>query len=189
MITKICGITSIEDARVALDLGANALGFNFWPSSPRHLTLASAWTILDELHLRFRNSSFLSVGVLVGLEGWQSVSTDVLQIHGLHSPPNPALDRRVWFATGPESSDVFAQHEIIIDSSWGQGRVPDWDKVALVRRPYILSGGLTPENVGEAICRLQPAGVDVCSGVESRPGRKDYTKMKRFLREVERALR
>jgi phosphoribosylanthranilate isomerase len=124
----------------------------------------------------------------VGPGAWDDIPTEVLQCHGVESPEEvPLSGRRIWFAVSPETIDRFRDHEVIIDSSWGQGRLADWDRVASIRRPYILSGGLTPENVASAIERLRPAGVDVCSGVESLPGRKDPHKLIKFLKEVERA--
>jgi phosphoribosylanthranilate isomerase len=189
MIVKVCGITNLEDAMAAVEFGATALGFNFWPSSPRYIAPAAASALLKNLHDRLGSAAFASVGILVGREGWHQVPTDILQLHGLDAPPDPRPNRRTWFATSPDCIDLFGDCEVIIDTSWGQGQLPDWEKISLIKRPYILSGGLTPDNVAAAIKRLTPAGVDVCSGVESRPGRKDFTKLKRFLGEVQRAIR
>lgn len=188
MIIKVCGITCLEDAVLALDNGANALGFNFWSFSPRYVRPEAARRILDELRRRSPSAQGLSVGVVVGPGDWDCLPTDVVQCHGVESPERIATrGRRMWFAVSPDTIDRFAGHEVIIDSSWGRGRVADWDQIAAIRRPYILSGGLTPENVAAVIRRLHPAGVDVCSGVESRPGRKDPQKLIKFLEEVERA--
>jgi len=187
VIIKICGITSFDDALLALEEGANALGFNFWPSSPRYLPPETARVIIAEAKRRF-NEDFLTVGVLVGSEGWEEAPTDVLQFHGFASPRSiPRTERRIWVAVSLETVGHFPSSEIVIDGSWGKGQVADWEALARLNRPFILAGGLTPENVAAAIVRLSPAGVDVCSGVESSPGRKDPGKLKRFLGEVKRA--
>ncbi|MFB3905549.1 MAG: N-(5'-phosphoribosyl)anthranilate isomerase [Acidobacteriota bacterium] len=188
MIIKICGITSVEDALLALEEGANALGFNFWPSSARYLPPPEADEIIARARRYFDRGSFLTVGILVGAEGWQDAPTDVLQFHGLTDLGSvPETGRRTWVAVNLETADRFPSSEIVIDGSWGQGEVADWDGLSRLRRPFILAGGLTPDNVGKAIRHLHPAGVDVCSGVEKCPGRKDPGKLKQFLREVKHA--
>ncbi|HXK59839.1 MAG TPA: phosphoribosylanthranilate isomerase [Acidobacteriota bacterium] len=189
MIVKICGITSVEDALLALELEANALGFNFWPSSPRYVSPESAQRIISEVQKHFDPSSFLTVGILVGTQGWEQAPTEVLQFHGVRDAAGlPETGRRTWVAVTPQLADRFPSSEILIDSSWGQGKVADWEEVARVNRPFILSGGLGPENVYASIEHLRPVGVDVCSGVEKSPGRKDPEKLKRFLGEVKRAI-
>ncbi len=188
MIIKICGITSVEDALLTLEEGANALGFNFWPSSPRYIAPETARRIIDNAEQRFGKQSFLTVGVLVGSDGWEEAPTDVLQFHGFTDPQAlPQTGRRTWVAVKPETADHFPSSDIVIDGSWGQGQMADWKALSRLRRPFILAGGLTPDNVAAAIERLHPAGVDVCSGVERSPGRKDPEKLKRFLSEVKRA--
>ncbi len=188
MIIKICGITSVEDALLALEEGATALGFNFWPSSSRYVAAKTAHEIIAEVSGRFDKRSFLTVGVLVGSDGWEEAPTDVLQFHGFTDPQSlPETGRRTCVAVSLETADHFPSTEIVIDGSWGQGRVADWEALSGLRRPFILAGGLTPDNVAGAIQRLCPAGVDVCSGVEKSPGHKDPEKLKRFLGEVKRA--
>lgn len=187
MIIKVCGITSIEDGLLALEEGANALGFNFWPFSPRYLTPKAAREIIAELRGRFRGD-FLTVGVLVGGDSWAEAPTDVLQLHGFTNPDSlPDTQKRTWVAVRLDAVANFPSSEIVIDGSWGQGQVADWETLSRLRRPFILAGGLTPSNVAAAIYRLRPAGVDVCSGVEKSPGSKDPEKLKRFLGEVKRA--
>ncbi len=188
MIIKICGITSVEDALLALEEGANALGFNFWPSSRRYVSPEAARQIIAEVQPRFDKGSFLTVGVLVGSDGWEDAPTDVLQFHGFTKPESlPVTARRMWVAVTPETAAHFPSSEIVIDGSWGQGQMADWAALSGLRRPFILAGGLTPDNVGGVIECLHPAGVDVCSGVEKSPGRKDPEKLRQFLREVKRA--
>jgi phosphoribosylanthranilate isomerase len=184
MIVKICGICSLADALSAAELGADALGFNFYPPSPRFIRPAAAKDLIAQL-----DRPILSVGVLVGTETWSDTPTAALQLHGLTGPEQvPRCDRRVFVAVAPEQAELFPDHEILIDTSWGRGKLADWDRLAGLARPFILSGGLTPDNVGEAVKRLHPIGVDVCSSVESAPGKKDPDKIRRFIEAVRRAL-
>ena len=194
-LVKVCGITAMEDALLSIDCGANALGFNFYTRSPRFIEFEEAREIVRRLP-----DGVLTVGIVVfdpkmgekygdlaGLERKLSpLGIDAIQIHGLSSESEvPELGLRTFVATSPVSARNFPHFEIIIDTSWGTGSQADWDQIAAVLdRPYILSGGLTPENVERALRRLRPAGVDVCSGVESSPGRKDPRKLSRFLSTV-----
>jgi phosphoribosylanthranilate isomerase len=188
VIIKICGITAIEDAQLALEGGANAIGFNFWPSSPRFIAPETARRMIDRIRDSFGATSLLTVGVLVGAAGWEEAPTDILQFHGLSDPAClPKTGRRTWVAVTPETESRFPDSEILIDGSGGMGQAADWEALSQLHRPFILAGGLTPENVGAVIKRLCPAGIDVCSGVEASPGRKDPEKLKRFLGEVKRA--
>lgn len=194
-IIKICGITRLEDALAAVESGANALGFNFYPKSPRYIQPEKAEKIMEKLP-----EGVLKVGVFVikakGNEpaaGGPAVSLcsdlDVLQIHGLSDPSEISqMEKRIFVATSAACAGRFPNHEIIIDTSWGRGRLENWSELQALDRPFILSGGLTPENVVEAIGRLRPAGVDVCTGVESAPGVKDAGKMKEFVRHARRVL-
>ena len=90
-------------------------------------------------------------------------------------------------ATGPAEIELFPNSDLLIDTSWGRGIAADWESLRSVPRPFILSGGLTPSNVCEAIRLLHPLGVDVSSGVELSPGRKDPEKIRQFLQNVRRA--
>ncbi|MFQ5739040.1 MAG: N-(5'-phosphoribosyl)anthranilate isomerase [Acidobacteriota bacterium] len=184
MWVKVCGITNLDDAQRAIELGADALGFNFYPPSPRYISPSESTRIINRLPLQV-----LMVGVFVGFPtGPICEELRALQLHGLHSESEiKASTRRVFVATSPTRIDDFPNYEIVIDTSWGSGKKADWKGLREVCRPFILSGGLTPENVGEAIQELHPAGVDVCSGVESAPGRKDPHRLKRFLEAVRQA--
>jgi phosphoribosylanthranilate isomerase len=204
---KICGITNWPDARAALDLGAAWLGFNFYPPSPRSISPAEAW----EIRRRLPRSAKVA-GVFVN---WtpravtalgQALSLDAVQLHGDECPRHVsdcARHKKVFkaFRAGPGFrvgrlafySTAFA---FLLDGQragfyGGSGRVADW---TLARRAaqygrIILAGGLSPENVAEAIREAQSYAVDVASGVESRPGKKDRAKLRAFFREVERASR
>lgn len=195
-VIKVCGITSLEDAVLSVTAGANALGFNFYPGSPRFIEPAEAAQIIEKLPQKV-----LKVGVAVTgfplevhdgkqsqLDIWNPGELELagfgaIQIHGASSSAEvPDLKIRTFVATSPERASEFPNHEIVVDTSWGSGTLADWDLILKVLdRPYILSGGLTPENVGEALQKLRPDGVDVCSGVEKSPGRKDPSKLESFL--------
>ncbi len=178
MLLKICGITSIEDARWALRCGATALGFVFHSGSPRYLAPSKAIEILHSL-----SGDCLRVGVYVGSPAVSPpAGIDVLQLHGLKSEAEIcAFGREVWIAVGPGEIDSFPHNDLLIDTSWGRGIVSDWESLRSVQRPFILSGGLTPTNVFEAIQLLHPLGVDISSGVELSPGLKDPDKIREFL--------
>ena len=108
---------------------------------------------------------------------------DVIQLHGVDDPCQiPNTEKRVWVATSPSGARRFPGHEVIIDTSWGTGTLADWSALESLNRPFLLSGGLTPQNLGEALERLKPMGVDVCSGVESSPGLKDRDELRAFLK-------
>ncbi|MGH9342089.1 MAG: phosphoribosylanthranilate isomerase [Acidobacteriota bacterium] len=185
MIIKVCGITNLEDALLSIEHGATALGFNFYPKSPRYITPEAAKKITEKLP-----DDILTIGIIVMTDahsGQRSavsgqLPVDALQIYGLKSEDDiPPTDKLVFIATDPDHVSRFPNHDLVIDTSWGTGKKADWDRLRTIDRSYILSGGLTFDNVMEAIRLLNPAGVDVCSGVESAPGQKDPVKLKHFL--------
>ena len=92
------------------------------------------------------------------------------------------------YAAAVTACEEFPNRSVIVDTSWGTGRLTSWEQVARIRRPFVLSGGLTADNVADAICILRPLGVDVCSGVERSPGRKDPEKLSRFLAAVRNSV-
>jgi phosphoribosylanthranilate isomerase len=181
MIIKVCGITRRRDALDSVRYGANALGFNFYPPSPRYLEPERAQALAGELP-----PDILPVAIAVARPGedlWMRLPFDVIQLHGIEDPSQiPSTDKRVWIATSPSGAARFPGHEVIIDTSWGTGTLADWTALESLNRPFLLSGGLTPQNLGEALARLDPMGVDVCSGVESSPGLKDRDKLRAFLK-------
>jgi len=210
-VIKVCGITCLEDALASLELGANALGFNFYPRSPRFIEPARAVEILRALP-----ESVTAVAVVVVDSGddprlvsedWTGTGdrnpprrpgsneepsfaslperVDWVQVHGVRSRADlRKIDREVLIATAPEHVSEFVDFRVIIDTSWGTGRLADWKALRGLGRDYILSGGLTPDNVKEALEYLEPYGVDVCSGVEAAPGKKDLARLARFLETV-----
>ena len=194
---KICGITSVEDAEAATRLGADALGFVFAPS-PRRVTPDQARRIIGGLR-----PLVLTVGVFVCAEAEEMMEMkrycglDVLQLHGDESEETAArLVGRVFKAlkvgrNGPPRGGCYPSAVLLLDTesaraSGGTGRTFDWSSAAeLAReRPIILAGGLTPENVRQAIEAVQPYAVDVSSGVEIEPGRKDHDKVARFIQKA-----
>lgn len=181
MIIKVCGITRRRDALDSVRYGANALGFNFYPPSPRYLEPERAQALAAELP-----PEILPVAIAVsrpGQDSWMRLPFDVIQLHGIEGPSQiPNTEKRVWIATSPSGARRFPDHEVIIDTSWGTGTLADWTALESLNRRYLLSGGLTPQNLGEALARLDPLGVDVCSGVERSPGIKDRDKLKTFLK-------
>ena len=197
MPVKICGITRLEDAALAARLGAASIGFVFWPQSPRFVEPAAAADILAALP-----PHVTGVGVFVDqpVEEINAVSNQVglgaVQLHGDESPAVCARCRRRVIkavrlspASTPQAVDgVWAGATVLLDAfdpvrMGGTGRQVDWTLAARIarRRRTILSGGLRAENVGEAVRHVAPYGLDISSGVESRPGVKAPERMAAFF--------
>ncbi len=196
---KICGITNVADALLAAELGANALGFIFYPKSPRAITPAAARQIIAQLP-----PLVLSVGVFVNedaaivLEVAEMVRLDWLQLHGEETPDYCRyLNRNVIKAIRVQDRESLAQmspyqrivRAFLLDTyapgqKGGTGRTFDWSlaKAAQQYGPVILAGGLQPDNVAAAIAAAAPQAVDVASGVEAAPGKKDPEKLRAFFR-------
>lgn len=202
---KICGVTSASQARAAADAGADAVGLVFYSDSPRAVDFDRAAEIAQAV------PAFVTV---VGLfmdpdeafvrEALDAVPLELLQFHGQESPAFCAgFGRRYIKALGmtaegrSEAADLRAragEHPaaagVLVDShagdrAGGTGEVFDWRRLPRdLGKPLILAGGLRPENVAEAVRQVQPWALDVSSGVESEPGRKDPALMTRFLSEV-----
>ena len=204
---KICGITRLEDAKLAVDLGAAALGFNFYPPSPRYIAPAGAFGIIRRLP-----PFGVTVGVFADETNLNHVTSvareagvSVVQLHNPGAPDSAGatLGRYplIWtvaVANGfaPESLKDLKATAFLLDASHatlrgGTGRKFDWN-LAREAKKYgciILAGGLTHENVGEAIRTVRPYAVDVASGVESSPGKKDPARLRAFFAAVEEADR
>jgi phosphoribosylanthranilate isomerase len=194
---KICGITRLQDLHAACDAGADALGFVFYEKSPRHLSIASAAALLRELPPFVQ-----SVGLFVNAEPafiesvLQAVPLDLLQFHGDETPADcvrfgrPYLKAvRVNRETDLQkcAADFDAACGLLLDA-WvagvpgGTGERFDWTLIpANLPKPVVLSGGLTPENIAEAVQRVHPWAVDVSSGVEISKGIKDAHKIAQFI--------
>ncbi len=185
-LVKICGITTLDDARQAIDAGADALGFNFWTGSPRYLSEAAALAIIERLP-----DTVLKVGVYVDEFRPAVPGIDIAQMHG---GPDPSA-RRFWralAATLPGLREAIATSRaeaIVIDAPagaqrGGTGNTFDWALAATLAGPIVLAGGLGPDNVAAAIEAVRPWGVDACSRLEREPGKKDYAKVEAFIRHV-----
>lgn len=198
---KICGITRPEDGIEAARLGADAIGLVFYGPSPRHVSVAQAQAVWAAL------PPFVSVvGLFVDApaaevrEVLQAVPLDVLQFHGEEVPAYCATFGRPWLKAlrMREGLDVTAEARryaaaqgLLLDTyvpgeAGGTGQAFDWKRVPQnLNKPVILAGGLTPENVAEAIAIARPYAVDVSGGVEQAKGIKSAAKMAAFMREVE----
>ena len=199
---KICGITNEEDALLAVAMGADAVGFVFAPS-PRQIAVTQARDIARRLPPEvmtvgvFRDEASRRVVEMVNAAGLHGV-----QLHGHETPAEGRWVRqRVQFliqafAAGDRMLERIDEYQsadaVMIDSPTpGSGQVFDWvlaEGLPLDRR-VILAGGLTPDNMGEAVTRVRPWGVDVSTGVEREPGRKDVSKLMRFVNTAKEAAR
>ncbi len=197
MILKICGITNAEDAAAAIESGANAIGFNFYPRSPRYIEPERAAAIPSPPEV-------LRVGVFVnaGRERVEAIgqvaALDIAQLHGDEAAAEYPSGMPVWKAARVAAGFDFAPYQdcpaeaLVLDGPaeglyGGAGKTFDWKVAAGAPKPVILAGGLDGSNVGEAIAAARPWGVDACSRIESAPGKKDHRKMNEFLRAAKAA--
>jgi phosphoribosylanthranilate isomerase len=190
MMVKICGITNLGDALAAVDGGASALGFNFYPRSPRYVDPEAAASIIEHLPAGvvrvgvFVNESAEALSDLMRLAG-----VEVAQLHGDEPPSAVPAGLRCWKAFRvderfhPALLDDYDAEAYLLDSSGGgSGQTFDWERARGIDRRIVLAGGLDASNVRAAIETVRPWGVDACSRIESAPGRKDRAKMKEFLK-------
>lgn len=200
---KICGITNTGDAEAAISLGADALGFVFFKESPRYVSPKDAASIRKTL------PSFVpAVGVFVnetaqGIEEIASVSgIDLIQLHGDEPPEMCRRSRRVIKVIRVKSLEslsplneykdkvsAFLLDTYTPDALGGTGRIFNWD-IAVEAKQFgriVLAGGLTPDNVAQAVGYVKPYAVDVSSGVELRKGKKDHTKIRLFIERAKSA--
>jgi phosphoribosylanthranilate isomerase len=183
-IIKVCGVTSREDAQAALDAGANALGFNFYPQSPRYLTVEQA----EEISIKLRGD-FLRVGVFVNPLP-EALSVPFLDVAQIHGSGQSAI--RTWRAVKPgtipppDSAVDAWLLDTFTPAFGGSGQTFDWALAAAFPYPAIIAGGLDADNVAEAIRIAKPKGVDSCSRLESAPGRKDRAKVSAFIQNARR---
>jgi len=204
---KICGITSAADAQAAIEAGANLLGFNFYAKSPRHISEDRAAEIRSKLPKKVK-----VVGIFVNrlaadvITLRSSVGLDAVQLHG-DEPPEmvaeiaPVVPVIKAFRVEPEfpitTLDEYPRaFAFLFDAAHtgqygGTGRTTDWDvaRRAALKHRIILAGGLKVENVAAAVRIVRPYGIDVASGVESSPGKKDHALLREFIKEVRRAER
>ncbi len=204
---KICGITNLKDARRAVEAGADFLGFNFYPGSPRCVTPAAARRIVQRLP---KGTAFVGVFVNEPTDKMLAIARRVglryLQLHGEESPETvsrlgrtlpviKAIRVRNSFRTAQlrqfKHGAAFLLDGFHSSQRGGTGKTFDWE---IARRAnhaghIFLAGGLNPENIGEAIRVAQPYAVDVCSGVEAKPGKKDPALIASFMQAVRVARR
>ncbi len=200
---KICGITNLDDALAAIDFGADALGFVFFEKSPRYITYEDAALIIKKLP-----PFITTIGVFVNKNPEEIESIidytriDVVQLHGDETPEMCTVSKRIIKAIRVKSLDsleplihfkdkvsAFLLDTYTPDIFGGSGRIFNWD-IAVEAKQFgriILAGGLTPDNISEAIKWVRPYGVDVSSGVESEKGKKDYKRMKLFIEKAKSA--
>jgi len=201
---KICGITNLEDALAAVDAGADALGFVFYPKSPRRIEPQDAASIIRRIP-----PFIATVGVFVDAPADQirliqmRSGLSLIQFHGDEPPEEVALFERcaikairVREQCDLERASLYRVRAILLDTQadgipGGTGTSFDWRLApgAAFRANLILAGGLTPENVRSAVQMVKPAAVDVASGVEAGPGKKDRHKVIEFIREAKAASR
>ena len=194
---KICGITNTDDAMAAVSFGADALGFVFFQGSPRYISPDAAAAIIRKLP-----SFVMTIGVFVDEKPDQiemiiaSTGVDVIQLHGDEPPEMCAFSRRIIKAIRVKSLasldplvhyrekvSAFLLDTFSPDSFGGTGQKFNWDIATYAKQfgRIILSGGLTPDNIIEAVKQVEPYGVDVSSGVELKKGEKDHLKMRLFI--------
>lgn len=199
MFIKVCGITNLEDALVSVEAGADALGFNFYRHSPRYITPQDARRIIERLP-----ACVLSVGVFVNEAAPEMVERiafeaglGAVQLHGDETPGFCRALRELYVIRAlrvdqgysPERVMEYETEAILIDAFspqayGGTGRVVDWSVARRLRELFpklFLAGGLSPENVAEAIAAVRPYAVDACSSLEQKPGIKNAARVRAFI--------
>jgi len=200
---KICGIKTLPDALAAIEAGADYLGFNFYPKSMRFIEIDACREITSVLKREHPDIQLVGVFVNSTVDEikniLESCSLDLAQLHGDETPEMlNALDGRAFkaFRGVPQHINGFARENapaLLLDAAikgvyGGTGVTADWSAAAglAMRYPLLLAGGLTPENVAEAVRQVKPWGLDVASGVEANRGEKDAGKMKAFVQAVKK---
>jgi len=193
---KICGVTTVEDARRVIDLGADAIGLNFVLGSKRRVSMEHAQSLLSAIAGRVEVVAVVADPTdLEVKELREELGISWLQLHGDEAParltrllPHAYKAVPIEDAADARRAASFGGERLLVDSkvlgeSGGTGKLFDWQLVRelVAQRQLILAGGLTPDNVGGAVRTLRPFGVDVASGVESAPGRKDQLKLEAFV--------
>ncbi|HLO34201.1 MAG TPA: phosphoribosylanthranilate isomerase [Anaerolineales bacterium] len=197
---KICGIKTVNEALAAMEAGADLLGFNFYPKSPRCVEVGKCRAIMSVMQ-RYGHLTYVGVFVNAPIaEIRATMETCGLNLAQLHGDETSDVVQSFYgkafkaFRGVPQSVNGFAggaAPAFLVDASvkgvyGGTGTTTDWNGAAELAKhyPILLAGGLTPENVAVAVRRVNPWGVDVASGVEASPGVKDVNKMNRFIQAV-----
>jgi len=193
---KICGITNYDDTRASIDMGADILGFNFYPESPRYVTAEQAQAIIGRLPGFvdvagvFVNASYEQIRYVMDL-----CQLNWIQFHGDEAPDfchdftsinvKTMKAIRVKDQSDIDKANDFETDAVLLDAFdpqkyGGTGLTFDWNIVGHIQKRVFLAGGINPDNVESAV-ELGVYGIDVCSGVESEPGKKDHEKMKKLF--------
>ncbi|MHC4758525.1 MAG: phosphoribosylanthranilate isomerase [Planctomycetota bacterium] len=196
---KICGITNHDDAQKSIDLGADLLGFNFYPESPRYLKPEKAKEIIRKIPAfidtvgLFVNSPFSEIHEIINL-----CKLDWIQLHGDEDPDfcSQFLSHhvktmkaiRVRNQTDIKSAEDYLTDAVLFDAFdsdkyGGTGITFDWNIIGHINKRAFLAGGINPDNAEKAV-KLGVYGIDICSGIESEPGKKDYEKMKKLFENI-----
>jgi len=201
---KICGITNLDDGLEAIAAGVDALGFVFVPNTPRYITPSQAKLVIKQLPPFITNVGLFVDSEIDEIEDIVNhCKLDAVQLHGNESPEmcsQISLQTKVIksFHVKKELQvlrneienyrvDAYLLDTFIKGKAGGTGQTFDWRIAEGLSQRIILAGGLTPDNIGTAIAQLQPYGVDVSSGVEKSPGKKDTNKIYSFVRQVRKA--
>ena len=204
VLVKICGITSAADAVSSAEAGADAVGLMFYEDSPRHVTLEQAKIISAALppHV-MRVGVFVNADEAFVHQALTECVPNILQFHGDETPEDcsryPVMTLKAFRVKGEETLQQLEAYPTagylldayVKDSLGGTGATFNWGLAVRAQefgKPILLAGGLTPDNVADAVRRVQPFGVDVSSGVESEPGRKDPARMKAFVEAAKNVL-
>jgi phosphoribosylanthranilate isomerase len=203
-IVKICGITNVADALAATEAGADALGLMFYEPSPRNVSMQTAAEIVRSLPpFVIKVGVFVNAPEEVVLRAIGECGLNILQFHGEESPEYcqlfPVMTVKAFRMKDAESlksladykTDAWLLDAYVADKPGGTGAKFNWElaiEAQKLGRPIFLAGGLTPENVADAVRQVRPYAVDVSSGVEASPGRKDHEKVRAFVRAAKGAL-
>ena len=197
---KICGITNYKDAAAAIDMGADLLGFNFYPKSPRYITAEKAAEIISKLPAFtdiagvFVNASFEQIQEII-----ERCQLNWVQLHGDESPEfcqsflsvnvQTMKALRVRNQSDIQKAEDYFTDAILLDAFdhekyGGTGITFDWNMIGHIGKRIFLAGGINPDNAAKAI-KLGVYGIDVCSGIEAQPGKKDHKKMKKLFENIQ----
>ena len=201
---KICGITKLEDAQIAVEARADVMGFVFYKNSPRHVTIEAAAAISKQLPgFVMRAGVFVNALAKEVLRAIDQCGLNLLQFHG-DEPPEYCLqfglmcmkafrmrDAGTLKELKPYQTNAWLLDAYSPEAAGGTGEKFNWDLAVAAQKfgkPIFLAGGLTPENVAEAVRKVRPFGVDVSSGVEISPGQKDPVKVRAFINAAKAAI-
>jgi phosphoribosylanthranilate isomerase len=196
---KICGITNVDDAVAAMDMGADMLGFNFYPDSPRYVTPEQATDIINKLPAFIDTAGVFVNASIEHIHETNAVcQLDWVQLHGDEDPDfcRSLLSHnvktmkaiRVKDQTDIERADSFFTDAVLLDAFdpdkyGGTGLTFDWNVIGHISKRVFLAGGINPDNAAAAV-KLGVYGIDVCSGIEAEPGKKNHRKMKKLFENI-----